>query len=191
MKLEQFINTSFLDIRGTERTDSLHTALVELLRKQRPELVDMEVRYETRYPDGYGGMFKLDIAFFDADDNCRLVVLDKALNSSVGKNIKNYGNTTVGEAARLMYSEKPPAEVLFITVTPRLAPVFNKQGEVQRLDDVVNCVAQTNPQKILDQQYDGNVRAAYIFYDIVDVKDKKTQQQFQPIEFENLDIPRL
>ena len=190
MTIEEFINTSFLDVRGTKRTDNLHTALVELLIQQRPELHSMTVKHEIAYPDSYGGTFNLDVAFFDENNQCHLVVLAKALNSSVRKNIKNYGNTTIGEAGRLMYSSTPPKEILFITVSPRLAPRFDKHGNVTGFDDVVKAIQETNPQKVLDKQYD-NVCASYIFYDIVDVKTKKHKDAFNSIEFENLDIPRL
>ena len=191
MNLIEFINTSFLGVRGTQRTDNLHTALVELLISQRPELKDLEVKYEYNYPDSYGGVFKVDVAFLNPDGTCRLILLDKALNSSVGKNIKNYGNTTVGEAARLMYTEQAPAEVLFITVAPRIAPCFTTSGDVKAFDDVVKKVSETNPQRVLDIQYSGKVKVVYIYYDIVDVKVKKHKDEFLTLAHENLYIPCL
>ena len=191
MKLVEFIDTSFLGVRGTKRTDNLHAALVDLLITKRPDLRGLEIKYEYSYPDSYGGSFKVDIAFLNPDGSCHLVVLDKALNSSVGKNIKNYGNCTVGESARLMYTEHAPTEVLFITVTPRIAPLFNKEGEVTGFDDVVKKVSETNPQRILDIQYSGKVKVVYIFYDIIDVKDKKHKDEFLTLAHENLDIPCL
>ena len=127
----------------------------------------MTVKHEIAYPE-HGGTFNLDVAFFDENNQCHLVVLAKALNSSVRKNIKNYGNTTIGEATFDVFIY-PPKEILFITVSPRLAPRFDKHGNVTGFDDVVKAIQETNPQKVLDKQYD-NVCASYIFYDIVDVK---------------------
>ena len=191
MNLEEFITGSFRDVRSSNRTDNLHTALVNLLLQQRPELSGLTIKYEYRYPDCYGGTFQVDIAFFAEDGTCPLVVLAKALNSSVGKNIKNYGNCTIGEAARIMHSDAPPAEVLFITVAPRLAPIFLSSGDVKGFDDVTKKVSETNPQRVLSIQYDGTVKSHYIFYDIVDVKQKLNKTDFQKIEFENLYIPCL
>lgn len=191
MNLEEFITGSFRDVRSSNRTDNLHTALVNLLLQQRPELSGLTIKYEYRYPDCYGGTFQVDIAFFAEDGTCPLVVLAKALNSSVGKNIKNYGNCTIGEAARIMHSDTPPAEVLFITVAPRWAPIFTASGEVKAFDDVVRKVKETNPQRVLSIQYNGSVKSHYIFYDIIDFKSKVNKGEFETIEFENLIIPSL
>lgn len=191
MTIEEFISSSFRDVRSSKRTDNLHRAIVDLLIKQQPELEDLTIEYEYSHPCGYGGTFAVDIAFLDANGYCKLAVLAKALNSSVSKNIKNYANCTVGEAARLMYSSKPPEKVLFITLAPRVTPLFNKSGDVTGFEDVVRQSTNTNPQPILSSQYTGKVKLQYIFYDIIDVKRKQSKDEFFDIKFENLNIPCL
>ena len=191
MNIEEFVSNSFRDVRSKNRTDNLHPALVNILLQQRPELSGLTIKYEYQYPDAYGRTFKVDIAFFAEDGTCHLVVLDKAPNSSIAKNIKNYGNCTIGEAARLMLSDTPPAEVLFITVVPRIAPKFNKSGEVTGFDDVVKKAKETDTNPILSIQYDEKVKSHYIYYDIIDVKAKIHRSEFETIEFENLNIPSL
>lgn len=191
MTIEEFISSSYRNVRSSKRTDNLHRSLVTLLIQQKPELQDYTIKYEYIHPCGYGGTFAVDIAFIDADGKCKLAVLAKALNSSVAKNIKNYTNCTVGEAARLMYSSQPPEQVLFITLAPRVTPLFNKHGDVIGFEDVVRQFTNTNPQPILSSQYTERVKLQYIFYDIIGVKDKTSKDEFLHVEFENLNIPCL
>jgi hypothetical protein len=191
MLIHDFISSSFDSTRSSERTDRLHKAIVELLLIARPELKELDIQYEYKYPDAYGNTFKVDIAFFNSDGSCRLVVLDKALNSCVQKNIKNYGNCTLGESARLMFAESPPEEILFVTLAARVTPKFTRDGDVTGFDNAEKDITKTNTQPILDIQYDGKIKVCYIFYDIIDVREKKAKDEFIPCSFENVIIPRL
>ena len=63
--------------------------------------------------DGFGGTFDVDIAGFSKGE--RLQSLPSRYRSNVNKNIKNYANTTIGEAARVMFAPNIEMEkVLFM-----------------------------------------------------------------------------
>ena len=188
VELESFINKSFQNVRSSKRTDELHEAIVAEFLAKRPGLSSLTVEYEYSLGcDGYGGTFKVDIAFVDHNGDIKVAILCKALNSNVNKNIKNYANCSVGEAARCMYAENPPDEVFFITVLPRQAPRFKTSGEVIGLDDVQSALSRTCIQPVLSAQYNGAVKNIYLFYDIVGVTDMTAQSEFMNIQFENLD----
>ena len=188
VELERFIKTSFQNVRSSKRTDELHKAIVAEFIAKRPDLSSLKVEYEYSLGcDGYAGTFKVDIAFVDHKGHIKVAILCKALNSNVNKNIKNYANCSVGEAARCMFALDPPDEVFFITVLPRQAPRFKTSGEVIGLDDVPSALSRTCIQPVLSAQYDGAVRNIYLFYDIVSVSDMTAQSEFMNIQFENLD----
>ena len=74
----------------------------------------------------------------------------------MNKNIKNYANTTIGEAARIYYAPGVELEkVLFVSVLQRVAPRFNNQGNITGFDDVVSAKNRTKVNGILNLQYGG------------------------------------
>ncbi len=186
--LSEFLTTSFQNVRSSHRTDTLHTVLIEEVKKRYPEFASLRWVQEFKLKqDGFGGTFDVDIIGFDKDDNIAVAVLAKAINSNVNKNVKNYANTTIGEASRLMFAPNvSPAKVLFVSVLPRLAPRFNKEGKVTGLDNVVSAKQRTNVDKVLQAQYNGVVEVLDFYYDIDNITTLTHKEQFDVIGVSNL-----
>jgi len=186
--LIEFLTTSFQNVRSSKRTDELHKVLLDEILNANPEWAEYDWKFEYQLPvDGFGGTFDVDIAGFSKGE-LKIAILAKAINSNVNKNIKNYANTTIGEAARIMFAPNIEMEkVLFVSVLPRVAPRFNKAGEVQGFDDVVGAKNRTKVNEVLNAQYQGTVESLDIFFDISGVRSFTHSDQFQEIAVENLD----
>ena len=186
--LIEFLTTSFQNVRSSKRTDELHKVLLDEILNANPEWAEYDWEFEYQLPvDGFGGTFDVDIAGFSKGE-LKIAILAKAINSNVNKNIKNYANTTIGEAARIMFAPNIEMEkVLFVSVLPRVAPRFNKAGEVQGFDDVVGAKNRTKVNEVLNAQYQGTVESLDIFFDISGVRSFTHSDQFQEIAVENLD----
>ena len=186
--LIEFLTTSFQNVRSSKRTDELHKVLLDEILNANPEWAEYDWKFEYQLPvDGFGGTFDVDIAGFSKGE-LKIAILAKAINSNVNKNIKNYANTTIGEAARIMFAPNIEMEkVLFVSVLPRVAPRFNKAGEVQGFDDVVGAKNRTKVNEVLNAQYQGKVESLDIFFDIAAVRSFTHSDQFQEIAVENLD----
>ena len=203
MQLVEFLQTSLQKLatnpdymRSSKRTDDLHDVLLSEILEKNPQWRDLDWRFEYKLrQDGFGGTFDIDIAGFEGADmfnhgSLKVAILAKAINSNVNKNIKNYANTTIGEAARLCYAphiQDSLEKVLFISVLPREAPRFNNQGDVTGLDDVCDAKLRTNVKDVLAQQYGDKVEVIDRFYTISDVKQKQTKSDFNDIIVERLD----
>jgi len=183
--METFLETSFQNVRSSKRTKVFHKVLLDEILNANPAWAEYDWQYEYQLPvDGFGGTFDIDIAGF-SNGELKIAILGKALNSNINKNIKNYANTSVGEAARLMYAPDVLLEkVLFVSVLPRVAPRFNKSGEVKGYDDVISAKERTKINTVLQSQYGGKVEAIDLFFDIEGVK---TLQEFSTISVTNLD----
>ena len=183
--METFLETSFQNVRSSKRTDEFHKVLLDEVLNANPQWAEYDWQYEYQLPvDGFGGTFDIDIAGF-RDSELKVAILGKALNSNINKNIKNYANTSVGEAARLMYAPDIILEkVLFVSVLPRVAPRFNKAGEVQGFDDVLSAKERTKINTVLQFQYGGKVEAIDLFFDIDNVK---VLTEFNTVSISNLD----
>jgi hypothetical protein len=183
--METFLETSFQNVRSSKRTDEFHKALLNEVLNTNPDWAEYDWQYEYQLPvDGFGGTFDIDIAGF-VNGELKVAILGKALNSNINKNIKNYANTSVGEAARVMFAPGIEMEkVLFVSVLPRIAPRFNKAGEVQGYDDVLSAKDRTKINHVLKAQYGGIVEAIDLFFDIEGVK---TLTEFSTISISNLD----
>ena len=188
--METFLETSFQNVRSSKRTDEFHNALLDEVLNANNEWAEYNWKFEYQLPvDGFGGTFDIDIAGFDAEGNLKVAILGKAINSNVNKNIKNYANTSIGEAARIMFAPNVEMEkVLFVTVLPRIAPRFNNKKEVVGFDDVKSAKNRTQINNILEAQYGGKVEAIDLFFDIEGVK---TLTNFDLIEVKNLDTLTL
>lgn len=186
--IETFIETSFQNVRSSKRTDELHKALLDEALNANPAWAEYDWQYEYKLPvDGFGGTFDIDIAGFE-NGVLKVAILAKAINSNVNKNIKNYANTTIGEAARICYAPGVELEkVMFISVLPRVAPRFNNKGEVVGFDDVLGAKSRTKVGEVLDRQYGDLVESVDLFFDIADVHSKSTKDDFCAIIVENLD----
>ena len=183
--METFLETSFQNVRSSKRTDEFHKVLLDEVLNANPQWAEYDWQYEYQLPvDGFGGTFDIDIAGF-VDGELKVAILGKALNSNINKNIKNYANTSVGEAARLMFAPDLNLEkVLFISVLPRIAPRFNKARKVLGYDDVLSAKERTKIDHVLRAQYNGVVEAIDLFFDINDVK---SLEDFDSIGISNLD----
>ena len=187
--METFLETSFQNVRSSKRTDEFHNALLDEVLNANPTWAEYDWQFEYQLPvDGFGGTFDIDIAGF-VNGQLKVAILGKAINSNVNKNIKNYANTSIGEAARIMYAPNVVMEkVLFVTVLPRIAPRFNNKKEVVGFDDVKSAKNRTQINDILTAQYSGKVEAIDLFFDIEGVK---TLTNFDLIEVKNLDTLTL
>ena len=188
MQLAEFLQTSFQNVRSSKRTDDLHDVLLSEILVSNPQWQGMEWKFEYKLPlDAFGGTFDIDIAGFDLDGNLKVCILAKAMNSNVNKNIKNYANTTIGEAARLAYAPNVELEkILFVSVLPRVAPRFKKDGTVSGFDDVISAKNRTKIDGVLKKQYGELVGLLDVFFDINNVKNKNTKDDFNTIMIENL-----
>ncbi len=193
MQLAEFLTTSFQNVRSSKRTDDLHDVLLSEILASNPQWQGMEWRFEYKLPlDAFGGTFDIDIAGFDLDGNLKVCILAKAMNSNVNKNIKNYANTTIGEAARLAYAPNVELEkILFVSVLPRVAPRFKKDGTVGGFDDVISAKNRTKIDGVLKKQYGELVGLLDVFFDINNVKNKNTKDDFNTIMIENLSDLKL
>jgi hypothetical protein len=186
--METFLQTSFENVRSDKRTNIFHAILLDEVLNVNPIWANYNWKFEYKLPvDGFGGTFDLDIAGF-VDSVLKVVILGKAMNSNIAKNIKNYANTTIGEAARLIYAPDIDLEkVLFISICPRLAPRFKKTGVVGGFDNVLSYKSRTNVVPVLTKQYENKVQVIDLMFDIRDVTQKKTKDDFCDIIIENLD----
>lgn len=189
MILEDFLTTSFQNVRSKKRTDRLHKVLLDEILNANPDLAEYTWKFEYKLKkDAFGGTFDIDIAGFDDDGDIRVAILAKAINSNVNKNIKNYANTTIGEAARLYYAPNCNSieKILFVSVLPRIAPRFNFLGRVKGFDDVLSAKNRTKIDDVLQRQYHGAVDTIDLFFDIDNVKEQKSKRDYQQISVSNL-----
>ena len=187
--LSEFLTTSFQNVRSSKRTDELHKALLNEILNANPEMA--EYRWEFEYQlkeDSFGGTFDIDIVGFDANDNMKVAILAKAINSNVNKNIKNYANTTIGEAARLYYAPgcNTIEKILFVSVLPRIAPRFNTAGDVVGFDNVIGAKNRTKLDDVLSRQYNGTVETMDLYFDIENVTEQKNKADYNTINPINL-----
>jgi len=186
--MEDFLKTSFQNVRSNKRTKRFHSELLDEVLNNNFVWAEYDWKFEYELPvDGLGDTFALDIAGF-IDGQLKVAMLAKSMNSNISKNIKNYANTTIGEAARLMLSPNQNLEkVLFINFAPRIAPRFKKSDVVEGFDNVLSSKSRTNVASVLNKQYGDKVQAIDFMYDIQDVRQKKTRNDFNDIIIENLD----
>ena len=189
MQLVEFLQTSFQNVRSSKRTDDLHEVLLSEILSQNPQWRDLDWRFEYKLQrDAFGGTFDIDIAGFKNGGELKVCILAKAMNSNVNKNIKNYANTTIGEAARLAFAPNINLEkILFVSVLPRVAPRFKKDGTVGGFDDVISAKNRTKIDGVLEELFDNTAKVIDLYFDIVDLRNKKTKDEFADIIVENLD----
>lgn len=185
--LSTFLKTTYVNIRSAERTDALHSAILEELKLKYPKYNEYNFEFEVRVPDSYGGKFKVDILGTNKITGKKVVILCKCNNSNIGKNIYNSANTTIGESARLMYSGDEYEKILFISVFPSVAPLFKKCGTIRSFDNIeTNYKNRINTSKILSEIWGGSVEEINIFYDIKNIRNKKSKKDFSNIEVSDI-----
>ena len=186
-KIKIFLETTFFDVRSKKRTDELHNAILSELLKKYPQYKKYNWKFEYRLKgDAYGGIFTIDIIGLDNEDIPKIVILCKCSNSNIGKNIYNLANTTIGEAARLMYSEYEFEKILFVSIFPNKAPLFKKDGNVGSFDLPSTYKERVKSSKILFKQYGNKVEEVNIFYDIENLESKKLKEDFYQIKPKNI-----
>lgn len=187
--LSEFLTTSFQNVKSPKRTKILHKVLLDEILNSNPDWAEYNWDYEVVIKDGWGGTFQVDIIAYDSNGDIKIIILDKAYQSSVTKNMKNFSNTTIGESTRAFYSPlcKNIEKILFVSVMPRVAPIFTNKGDVKGFDDVVAAKSRANIDPVLQQQYGGIVEIIDLFYDIEDVRMKSNRSDFDVIEVTNLD----
>jgi len=188
MLISEFLTTSFQNVRSSKRTDELHKVLLDEVLNSNSDWAEYDWQFEYQLPvDGFGGTFDIDIAGFK-NGELKVAILAKAINSNVNKNIKNYANTTIGEAARIYHAPGVELEkVLFVSVLPRVAPRFNNQGNITGFDDVVRAKNRTKVNGILNLQYGGVVESKDLYYEIANLKQMTNKEEFDVIQIKNLD----
>jgi len=184
MILEEFLTTSFQNVRSSKRTDELHKVLLDEILNANPDYAEYTWKFEYQLQeDAFGGTFDIDIAGFDDNGDIVVAILAKAINSNVNKNIKNYANTTIGEAARLYYAPgcNSIEKILFVSILPRVAPRFNTAGDVAGFDDVLSAKNRTKLDDVLQRQYHGIVDTVDLYFDIDNVKNFSNKSDFDVI----------
>ena len=185
--LKTFLETTFVDVKSTKRTDKLHTAVLSEFLRKYPKYKKYNWKFEYNLRgDAYGGTFKIDIIGLDNEGITKIAILCKCNNSNIGKNIYNYTNTTIGESARLMYSEYKFEKILFVSVYPNKAPLFKKDGSVRSFDTPFTYKERVNSSKILFKQYGDTVEEVNIFYDIENLESKESKEDFYQIKPKNI-----
>jgi len=196
MQLIEFVQSSLRKLatdpnynRSPKRTDDLHEVLKREIIEKNPQWKDLIWKDEYKLPvDAFEGTFDIDIAGFDVDGNLKVCILAKGCQSSINKNIKNYANTTIGESARLYKIPNNKIEkILFVSVLPRVAPRFKKDGTVGGFDDVISAKNRTKIDGVLEELFDNTAKVIDLYFDIVDLRNKKTKDEFADIIVENLD----
>lgn len=180
--ITKFLETTFQHVRSSHRTDDLHHAILEDLQKKYPEYKKYDWSHEWKLKkDGLKGSFKIDI-IGKLNGEIKVTICCKCINSSVGKNIKNYANTVLGEAHRIIDSNLSVDRVLFINIYPRFAPRFKKDGRVGGFDNTVSYKNRTDPDDVFEKYWPGIAEEINIYYDIDNVKSKKHQSEFDVIK---------
>ena len=187
-QLENFLKSSFFNNRSPSRTKIMHSVILEQLQNAYPRFQRYDWKFEWRLKhDGLGGTFDVDIVGFK-NNEAKVFVLCKSINSSFAKNAKNYANNMLGEMHRIMHSKiVVPELVLFINIFPRILPVFDGKGNVKSFDDVIRSKKKTDVQSIMSDLYEKKVFEINVGYDIDNIKSLKKRSQFMQIIPKNID----
>lgn len=188
--LEDYLPTSFANNRSSKRTDDLNLALLNEFLNDNPEYAELDWQFEYKLPDAYGATFKVDAVGLDGDKP-RVVLLNKNANSNFAQNMKNYANTSVGEAARVLLGPigEDVVKVFFITVHPNFSPFFKSDGSVGRIEDVWRAKKRTNVEDVLKKLYGDKVSTITYSFDIDEINEFTNKSQFQSgITISNLNV---
>ena len=180
MDIITYLETSFANNRSSKRTDVLNSVLLDKFLTENPQWSHLNYQFEVALPDAYGATFKVDCVGFDDDNNPIVVLLNKNANSNFAQNLKNYANTTVGEAARILLGEcgKTLSQVYFITVHPNFSPFFKSGGAVGRIEDVNRAKKRTNIIPVIRALYPNKVTLVTVTFDINEIREFTHKDQF-------------
>ena len=182
-----FIKRTFKGVRSSTRVQDLHECIVEFLGLDKID--GIKIVYEYKYQnDCLGGTFDVDIAVFGPDGSFEIAILAKAMNSSINKNVNNYSSLKSGEVDRLLLGENPnpPKKILFFDLSPRYAPLFNKNGIIKSIETVNH---KNSWVRKAFKKKDQPVTIIDVFYDICNLDRYQNKEQLEKdIEFENLEV---
>jgi len=190
--LEAFLATTFNRVRSKARTRQLHDAVLEEILGRSELNAELSWEHEFRLsPDGLQGTFDVDMHVTSEGRLRGGIVLVKALNSNIAKNIKNYANTTIGESVRCLRAPAASDDtcierVVFVSLIPREAPVFDDSGRVKRFDDVVDAKSRTQLSDPLSSLFKERVVLVDVMYDIIDLRSRQSRADFATIKVENI-----
>jgi hypothetical protein len=190
--IAEFLKTTFQNVRSSKRTDVLHQSVLSEIIKNYPKYEKYSWKFEERISkDGYGGTFDIDIVGTIKGEP-KIAILCKCINSSFGKNSKNYANTILGEAYRAVYAKSINLDkVLFINIYPSVCPTFTKDGKIKGYDNIAKYKTRTNTEEALFNLYGKKVEEINVSYDIENLDKKKSKKDFDiinPINIRELKI---
>ncbi len=190
--ISEFLKTTFQNVRSSKRTDILHQAVLSELIRNYPKYENLKWKFEERIKkDGYGGTFDIDIIGFMHSDP-KIAILCKCINSSFGKNSKNYANGILGEAYRAAYAKNISLDkVIFVNIYPSVCPSFSKEGKIKGYDNIAKYKSRTNTSEALFNLYGKKVEEVNISYDIENLNRKKSKEDFDNINPINISEFRL
>ena len=99
---------------------------------------------------------------FDHDDGWLCVIKGYKKIRLIHPKYTKYLKPFIG----LMYSEYKFEKILFVSVYPRKAPLFKKDGSIRSFDTPYTYKERVNSSRILHEQYGNIVEEVNIFYDI-------------------------
>ena len=180
--IKDFLKTAFQNVRSSKRTDVLHEVVLSQLLENYPDYNKYDWKFENRIDsDGYGGTFDIDIIGY-LKKQPKVAILCKCINSNYGKNSKNYANTTLGEAYRVVFAEGVKIQkAIFVNIYPNICPSFTTDGKIRGYDNIEKYKSRTNVGRALFNLYGKKVEEVNVSYDIENLDKKKSKKDFQNI----------
>ena len=163
-----------MNVRSPDRVKLIHTRLVQAIIKLASSF-EYDAVLEQPVPCSYGDVFNVDVVIFKKGTvEIKVLILVKALVSSVGKNKFNNANTSIGEHFRVK-GRNEYDNVLFITFCCRKTPIYNK-GKLSKTWDKKPVVDLS--KATVGHDYFDDAGFFTIWYDLDEI-DYTTQQTFK------------
>lgn len=182
-------------IRGTERTKKLHElAWQDIVEERNLNPEEWEVYYEYLLEkDGHEQTFDLDVFAVNKNNNHKMVILAKSVQSDYNKNSNNYKNTILGEASRVLDSEllSNDTEVIFWNIVPENSPSFKKDKSLRSWSSTEKTLTTNEKISKFRKRFDNKFTVKNIMYDIKDRSFLKTKKDFRDISIEQVEITRI
>jgi len=159
--------TNNFGVRSSKRTKLIHDHLRTRIIEVNPG-VDVKVEYSVKTAFG---RFDVDIAVFDKHSNSIVAcILFKSLNSSIGKNEKNYEHNKIGEAVKLSRGESDTAKVIFLDVMPIRCPIYGNGDDINGWETHDVEVVRERRKLVVDvvNHYHSYIHGAYVLFNDYD-----------------------
>ena len=130
--------------------------------------VDVKVEYSVKTTLG---RFDVDIVVFDKQSGSIVAcILFKSLNSSIGKNEKNYEHNKIGEAVKLSRGEADNAKVIFLDVMPIRCPIYGSGDDIKGWETHDAEVVRERSKLVVDEvnHYHTYIHGAYVLFNDYD-----------------------